>query len=411
MSISTSKQKKIPKLRFPEFDNVWESKKLSDVAIIQRGKFSPRPRNNPKYYGGDIPFVQTGDVVKSGGVIKQYTQTLNAEGLKVSKLFPKGTVLMTIAANIGYTGILDINMACPDSLVGLTPKENISNTFLNYYFTTQREYMDRIASQAAQKNINIDFLKPYPVTVTSFAEQQKIADFLGSIDDMLNNLRVQKQFLETYKTGMMQKLFSQQIRFKDENDNNFPDWEVKKLGDVFTAVKGSGISKDDLIVDGKNLCILYGELYTTYKEVISEIKSKTNSVDGTRSKVGDLLVPCSTTTTAIDLANVTALNQSNVLLGGDITILRSDNKMNNVYYAYYLTNFKKRELAKYGQGVTIIHVYFSHFKEMLIDIPSLSEQQKIAEFLISLDRIIEAKANEIIVAEQWKKNLMQKMFI
>lgn len=84
----------------------WEVKELGNIAEIKRGKFTPRPRNDPRFYGGNIPFVQTGDVTNSGGTIQNYTQTLNQEGLSVSKLFQKGTILMTIAANIGYTGIL-----------------------------------------------------------------------------------------------------------------------------------------------------------------------------------------------------------------------------------------------------------------------------------------------------------------
>src|SRR3989344_1552305 len=84
----------------------WNMKKLGEISDIKRGKFTPRPRNDPKYYGGDIPFVQTGDVTNSNGKVSIYSQTLNEEGLAVSVLFRKGTILMTIAANIGYTAIL-----------------------------------------------------------------------------------------------------------------------------------------------------------------------------------------------------------------------------------------------------------------------------------------------------------------
>ena len=109
--------------------NDWEVKELGEVAFLKRGKFTPRPRNNPIFYGGDIPFVQTGDVTNSNGKIMEYTQTLNEGGLAVSALFKKGTILMTIAANIGYTGILQIDMACPDRLVAIDGLEKIDNVF------------------------------------------------------------------------------------------------------------------------------------------------------------------------------------------------------------------------------------------------------------------------------------------
>ena len=152
-----TKTKLIPKLRFKEFEDNWEQNKLGEVSKIERGRFSPRPRNNPIYYNGLIPFVQTSDVVNSKGRIINYTQTLNEKGLKVSKKFKKGSILITIAANIGYAGVLEIDMACPDSLIGITCKESIYNYFLNYKFEIEQPKMDYLAVAAAQKNINIEF--------------------------------------------------------------------------------------------------------------------------------------------------------------------------------------------------------------------------------------------------------------
>jgi len=148
----------VPKLRFPGFEGEWGQKALGEVAKIQRGRFSPRPRNNPIYYGGNIPFVQTSDVVTSKGRIRNYTQTLNEKGLAVSKLFPEGTILITIAANIGFTGVLEIPMACPDSLVGISCHKDHSNDFINYLLQREQPKMDYGAVEAAQKNINIAFL-------------------------------------------------------------------------------------------------------------------------------------------------------------------------------------------------------------------------------------------------------------
>ena len=128
--IETQKQL-VPELRFQEFDGEWQILKLNEVAKIARGKFTPRPRNNPIYYNGDIPFVQTSDVVNANGKIEVYTQTLNEKGLAVSKLFPAGTTLITIAANIGHVGVLQIDMACPDSLIGITTNNATHNYFLN----------------------------------------------------------------------------------------------------------------------------------------------------------------------------------------------------------------------------------------------------------------------------------------
>jgi type I restriction enzyme S subunit len=404
-------KKLVPELRFKGFDGEWKIEKLKDISKIERGRFSPRPRNNPIYYNGEIPFVQTSDVVNSNGKIEFFTQTLNEKGLAVSKLFPKGSILITIAANIGYSGVLEIDMACPDSLIGLKPNKNIHNYFLNYFLYTQQPKMDYLAPEGAQKNINIEFLNPYKITITSLPEQQKIASFLSAVDEKIQQLTRKKELLEHYKKGVMQQLFSGKLRFKDNNGENYVDWEVKRLGEIFGVIRGNGISKEQLDENGQKKCILYGQLYTTYDEVVFNVVSRTDANEGVISKIGDLLVPSSTTTTGIDLANVTALNEEGILLGGDISILRAKFNTNNVFYAYYLSNHKKYEIAAFAQGSTIVHLSYNHFKVMRIDIPIIEEQQKIANFLSSLDFKIESTTQQITQTQTFKKGLLQKMFV
>ncbi len=177
----------------------WEVVELGDVAKIERGKFSHRPRNEPRFYGGEYPFVQTGDVSNCDGYVRSYTQTLNDDGLAISKMFPAGTILITIAANIGFTGILEFDSACPDSLIGITPDENIHTEFLNYYLITQQSEMDRLAPKGTQKNINIQFLKPWPVPLPSVEEQTEIAEAFSATDRKIR--------LATQKRNQLQDLF------------------------------------------------------------------------------------------------------------------------------------------------------------------------------------------------------------
>ncbi|MPS65109.1 MAG: hypothetical protein E2589_09490 [Chryseobacterium sp.] len=207
--------------------------------------------------------------------------------------------------------------------------------------------------------------------------------------------------------GLSEKLFSQEIRFKGFTE----EWVVKKLGEIFYSEKGRGLSKDKLVSNGQYECVLYGELYTKYKEVIFDVVSKTNEEDGLKSQIGDLLIPSSTTTTGIDLANVTAINKENVLLGGDITVLRSEEKINNIFYAYYLSNYKKEEIASYAQGSTIVHLYYNHIKNMLIDLPSFEEQTVIANFLSAIVTKIQTEKNTLDKYQTQKQYLLQNLFI
>ena len=121
----------------------WEVKPFQSLATIERGKFTARPRNDPKYYGGEIPFIQTGDVTNSRGWIKTYQQTLNPEGLKVSKLFPRGTLFFTIAANIGDVGFASFATACPDSLVSITPARGIDKHWLAHELGNRKPLFER----------------------------------------------------------------------------------------------------------------------------------------------------------------------------------------------------------------------------------------------------------------------------
>ena len=154
-------------------------KKLSEVINMQRGRFGHRPRNDPKFYDGQYPFIQTGDVVKASLTNEPitYTQTLNEFGLKTSRLFDKNVLVITIAANIGDTAILDYPACFPDSLIGITPKTHaLTLNYLNVYFKFLKPYLEDLAPQSAQKNINYQQLSPVPIVVPPLAIQQKISD-------------------------------------------------------------------------------------------------------------------------------------------------------------------------------------------------------------------------------------------
>jgi len=156
----------------------WPTIALEELASVQRGKFSARPRNDPKYYGGKIPFIQTGDVANGAGRVRSYSQTLNTDGLSVSKLFPKGSLVVTIAANIGDVATVEFDFACPDSIVVVQANEDVNSDWLQYSLESKKELLDSLAPQNAQKNINLEVLRPLAFDVPPLREQQRIADTL-----------------------------------------------------------------------------------------------------------------------------------------------------------------------------------------------------------------------------------------
>jgi type I restriction enzyme S subunit len=191
-----------------EIPESWQVLCLGDVATIERGKFAHRPRNAPEFYGGSVPFIQTGDVANSNGHIRTYSQTLNERGLSISRIFPKGTIVITIAANIGFTAILDFDSAFPDSLIGITPGEGVLTEYLNCYLVTQQPEMDRKAPRGTQKNINIEFLRPWPVVVPSTQEQGIIAEVLRGCDSRIELLREETRLLDELFRAILEELMT-----------------------------------------------------------------------------------------------------------------------------------------------------------------------------------------------------------
>ena len=195
----------------------WAVSTLGESCRLERGRFMHRPRNEPRFYGGPVPFVQTGDVVKAGGRIREFAQTLNEDGVAISHVFPAGTILITIAANIGFTGILQFDSACPDSLVAVTPDQLLNNEFLEYFLQTQQEGMDKLAPKGTQKNINIQFLKPWPVVVPPQQEQREVVAILDAIDRKIHLHRRKRAVLEELFKSLLHKLMTGEIAIGELN--------------------------------------------------------------------------------------------------------------------------------------------------------------------------------------------------
>jgi type I restriction enzyme S subunit len=162
---------------------------LESVAVLERGKFSHRPRNEPRFFDGNHPWIQIGEIKSSNKYIRTWSQTLNNDGLAISKKFSRGTVLISIAATIGAVGILDFDCCVPDSIVGVTPKQNTDSEFLYHYLNYLRRHLEEIAPQSAQKNINLGILTQIPVPTLSFAEQRRIVAELDALQTQVDALK------------------------------------------------------------------------------------------------------------------------------------------------------------------------------------------------------------------------------
>ena len=205
---------KLVKSRFNEMfgdpvlnDMGWEIETLDKVGTIGRGVSKYRPRNASELFGGIYPFIQTGDVANSGNYIVDYHSTYSEFGLKQSKLWDKGTLCITIAANIAKTSILAFDSCFPDSIVGFIPGERTNNMFIHYWFSYFQKMLESQAPESAQKNINLKILSELKVILPPLALQNEFADFVAQADK--SQLAIQKSLeeLETLKKSLMQEYF------------------------------------------------------------------------------------------------------------------------------------------------------------------------------------------------------------
>lgn len=143
----------------------WPTSALGDIAQVERGRFTPRPRNDPRFYGGAEPFIQTGDIASAHGMLTRWRQTLNASGAAVSRRFPKGTIALAIAANIGDTALIDFDFYCPDSVVGIVAKPTVLPDYLEMCLRFLKPTLVARAPMTAQRNINLKVLRPLLIPV------------------------------------------------------------------------------------------------------------------------------------------------------------------------------------------------------------------------------------------------------
>ncbi|EJW7753765.1 restriction endonuclease subunit S [Escherichia coli] len=189
------KQKSLPPISDEEkpfeLPEGWEWSYLSDIGILARGRSKHRPRNDPTLYAdGTIPLVQTGDVARSNGCINTYSALYNQLGLSQSKLWNKGTLCITIAANIADSGILNFDACFPDSVVGFTPYENeIPVLYFHYFMMTIKSTLEKFAPSTAQKNINIDILSQLFFPCPPLEEFHRIVDKVQNLLSVCDVLR------------------------------------------------------------------------------------------------------------------------------------------------------------------------------------------------------------------------------
>ncbi len=390
--------RKTKKTAIGELPGGWDVLPLGKCTRLERGKFAFRPRTEPRFYGGKTPFVQTGDVSNARTWIRSYTQTLSDEGLAISKVFPKGAILMTIAANIGDCAMLDFDSACPDSVIGILPRDGVDGLFLLYTLIHRKNHLHYLAPAGAQKNLNLDFLQKVQVPVPPFPEQHRIAAVLGTWDRAIER---QEQLLaakQQFKQSLMQQLLTGKKRFPEFKGQK---WRTVHLGDVFT--ERVEINRTDLplvAITSDRGVIPRDQL--DRNDTSSEDKSKY-----LRIAPGDIGY-----NTMRMWQGVSGVSEIEGIVSPAYTICIPQDGIDR-HFAGYL--FKSRQVIhlfhRHSQGLVkdTLNLKFPNFARIRVTLPPVKEQKKIAGVLRVVDRELALIAREADALRDQKRGLMQQL--
>lgn len=227
----------------------WEYKRLDELGEISRGKSKHRPRNDSSLFGGKYPFIQTADVKNANFYITEYFQTYNEKGLSQSKLWKKGTLCITIAANIADTGILGIDACFPDSIMGFVPYKDKSDVrFVKYCFDILQKECQQVSQGATQDNLSWEKLSKIKFPAPSIVIQKHIADVLSAYDDLIENNQKQIKLLEEAAQRLYKEWFVD-LRFPGYETTPIIDgipegWKTDNIGSLFETYLGGTPSRE-----------------------------------------------------------------------------------------------------------------------------------------------------------------------
>ncbi len=226
----------------------WEKKTLDELGTVGRGRSKHRPRNDPKLFGGKYPFIQTADVKNANFYISNFSSTYNEEGLAQSKLWPAGTLCITIAANIADTGILSIPACFPDSIMGFVANEEMADTrFIKYCFDVLQKECKQISQGTAQDNLSWEKLSTIKFLVPPLQTQKRIASILSAYDDLIENNKKQIKLLEEAAQRLYKEWFVD-LRFPGHESVKIVDgvpegWSGKRIKDIADTMSGGTPSR------------------------------------------------------------------------------------------------------------------------------------------------------------------------
>ena len=422
------------KLRFKEFSEDYNVSTFQEAAIqiIDGDRGNNYPKSDDFYDNEYCLFLNAGNVTKSGFKFEN-TQFINKEKdalLRKGKL-QKNDLVITTRGTVGNIAYFDEsipfeNIRINSGMVIARSEIDVEPIYLNQFLKSDlfEKWLEKNVFGSAQPQLTVKLLNSISISYPSKAEQTKIATFLSAVDEKISQLTQKHALLSQYKQGMMQKLFSQQIRFKADDGCEFGDWRKVKFSESFVFHNTNSYSRALLSEVGEVMNIHYGDIHTKFsmlfdvsKEIVPFLNDQidfTKIAENQFLKEGDLVIAdASEDYKDIGKAiEVVHLNNQKVVAGLHTYIARPVQPFALGFCGYLMQTFEVREqIKKLATGISVLGISKTNIGKVEIKLPSLEEQTKIANFLSSIDQKIDVVSEQLEQAKLWKKGLLQQMFV
>jgi type I restriction enzyme S subunit len=373
----------------------WEAKTLEELGDVSRGRSKHRPRDDKKLYGGSYPFIQTADVKNANFYITKYEQTYNETGLAQSKLWEKGTLCITIAANIADTAILSFPACFPDSIIGFIPHEMKSDIrYIKYCFDILQRQFQQISQGATQDNLSLEKLLTIKFPAPKYNIQCKIADILSAYDNLIENNQKQIKLLEESAMRLYNEWF---VNFKFPGHekikmiDGIPEgWEITQIGHVLGISKGKNITRE-MAIDG-NIPVIAGGLEPSYYHNVYNVEAPVVTISASGANAGYI---------SIHFSNIWASDCS--------FFSEKDTKYLFFFYLYLISNVRLVDNLQHGSAQP--HVTNKDVMNLPILYPDSGILDKFSSKIISIFSTLKTLKKSIMLCQQARDFLLPKLML
>lgn len=403
-SAERSRSKLVPKLRFKEFEGGWAKKDFG--SIVEKAKSKHDPLKSKEEY----PCIEMESIAKESSILLNIFNS--KDQLSIKNKFNKGEVLFgKLRPNLKKYVVAPFDGVCSSEIWVLKGIE-LSNEFLFRLIQTNKFYSSTLVTSGSKMpRADWAYISSSIFPVPTLPEQQKIASFLSAVDEKIQQLNKKKELLAQYKKGVMQQLFSGKLRFKDEDGNDYPEWEEKLFKDIVIEYRlGGNYTNTEAetiypLIKMGNLG--RGKIKLTKLEYIplgEDIDPKD------QIEYGDLFFNTRNTLDLVGKVSIWRNELPVAYYNSNLMYLKFEN---NFFMNYRLNSYDGvKGLKRFATGTTsVAAIYTKDLLKLYLNMPCVSEQQKIATYLSSLDIKIESISNQISQAQTFKKGLLQRMFI